>query len=375
MSRVLLASNTARYLYNFRSGLIAALRDRGHKVIAVAPWDEYSARLAAAGCEVVDLPMDNKGTNPLRDMHTLLDFWRVLRNHRPDAALFFTVKPVIYGSLASRLLAVPAISTITGLGTAILRNDWLTRVVERLYRVSLRWPVKIFFQNEDDHRLFVERGLVCGEKAERVPGSGVDLRRFGVAPPAANPAPVFLLSGRLLRDKGVGEFIEAARRVKANHPGTVFQLLGSLGVANSSAISEEQVDAWVKEGVISYLGETDNVVPFIAAADCVVLPSYREGTSRTLLEASAMARPIVTTEVPGCRQIVEDGVTGLLCRPKDPADLMEKIETMIALGPAQRAEMGRKGRQKMEREFDERIVLERYLAAIDQALNKGGRGS
>lgn len=364
--KIALASNTAWNLYNFRGGLIRRLLEEGAAVTVVAPPDTFSEKLAGMGCEVIGLPMDNKGTHPARDLRTLRDFHRVYRQARPEVALHFTIKPVIYGSLAARMLGIPVANTITGLGTAFLREGWLMRVVESLYRVSQRWPQRVFFQNRDDHDLFVGRGLVPAEKAERLPGSGVDLERFAPAAYPGNPAPVFLLVARLLRDKGVVEFVEAARRVRAHHPRARFQLLGPLGVANRTAIPAEEVAGWVAEGVVEYLGETGDVRPALAAADCIVLPSYREGVPRTLLEAAALGRPLIATDVPGCREVVADGDNGYLCRAQDANDLADRMERFIGLPVEARRALGEAGRAKVEREFDERFVIERYLRVIGE---------
>jgi glycosyltransferase involved in cell wall biosynthesis len=372
LTTVAISSNSAWSVFNFRIEIIRALLLRGCRVVIVAPPDKFSARLAGMGCEMLDIYIDNKGSSLMADSKTLLAYHSLYRRSRPDVALHFTVKPVIYGTLAARWLDIPCVNMVPGLGTVFIRESWLTRVVEMLYRVSQTWPEKVFFENPDDLDLSVGRGLVPAGKVERLPGSGVNLSRFAVSPMPGNEVPVFLLVARLLWDKGVGEFIEAARRVKARNPRVRFQLLGALGVANRTAIPREQVENWVREGVVEYLGETDDVRPYIQAADCVVLPSYREGTPRALLEAAAMGRPAITTVSVGCREAVEDGVTGYLCRAKDAGDLAGKMERFLALPPDALAHMGRKGREKMEREFDERIVIDRYMATIDRALE--GRG-
>ncbi|CAG0940069.1 partial galacturonosyltransferase, partial [Gallionellaceae bacterium] len=333
----------------------------------------FSLRLRELGCEVYDIKMDNKGSSPLADVKTFLAYRKMYRTLRPDLALHFTIKPNIYGALAARSVGLHCVNMVSGIGTAFIRESWLTRIVEQLYKLSQSWPHKVFFQNMDDLGMFVERRLVPAEKVERVPGSGVNLTQFVAAPPANNPALVFLLIARMLRDKGVMEFVEAARLVKARHPQVRFQLLGQLGVANRTAILREQVESWVAEGVVEYLGETDNVAPYISNADCIVLPSYREGISRILLEASAMARPIVATDVTGCREVVDDGETGYLCKVKDPVDLADKLERMLSLSCEQRAEMGRKGREKMQHEFDEQIVIRRYLEVIDEIVRQEKR--
>lgn len=365
---IALASNTAWYLHNFRGGLIRDLLARGDRVVTLSPPDRYVPRLRDLGCEVVDLPMDNMGTNPFRDIATWHRFRRAYRAIGPDVVLHYTAKPMVYGSLAARSMGIPIVNTVTGLGTAFLRGGPLQAVVQTLYRVALRHSPRVFFQNPDDLDLFVSRGLVRSEQAGRLPGSGVDLDRFAVAPIAQGPARVFLLVARMLRDKGIGELVEAARSLRRESPSLRFQLLGQLGAANRTAISRSEVEGWVREGVIEYLGETDDVRPWIAQADCVVLPSYREGTPRTLLEAAAMGRPVVTTDVPGCRQVVEDGVTGLLCRARDATDLAVKIRSIMGMTSVQRHAMGLAGRAKMEREFDQRLVIEGYLGAIDEAL-------
>lgn len=369
MSRIILSSNTAWSLFNFRSGLIRALLDRGDKIIVIAPLDKFAKRLEEMGCQVVELPMDNKGTHPVRDLTTMLSYWRLYCRLKADVVLHFTIKPVVYGTLAARFLGIPCINMITGLGTVFIRETWLTQMVEALYRVSQPGSRKVFFQNPDDQALFLSRRLVKPEVAECLPGSGLDLSRFAISPMLTDKNLVFLLIARMLWDKGVGEFVEAARQVKSAFPEVRFQLLGPVAAENRTAIQRSQVEAWVGEGVVEYLGETDDVRPFINKAHCVVLPSYREGTPRTLLEAAAMGRPVIATDVPGCREVLDDGVTGFLCRVKDPQDLAEKITQFLGLGSADRDSLGRAGRAKMEREFDERIVVARYLQAIDSILS------
>jgi glycosyltransferase involved in cell wall biosynthesis len=223
--------------------------------------------------------------------------------------------------------------------------------------------------NNDDLTLFVVNKLVSQTAADRLPGIGVDIDRFAPIPLPDKAALRFLLIARMLWDKGIGEFVEAARILKGQGLHAEFCLLGFLDVQNPAAISHQQMDEWVEEGVIQYLGVSDNVAEEIALADCVVLPSYREGVPRTLLEAAAMARPIVTTDSIGCRDVVDDSVSGYLCQPRDAVDLADKISKIVALSHAERTAMGLRGRKKMEREFDEQIVIDKYLGAIKEILN------
>lgn len=365
--------NTSWNIVNFRAGLVQALAAHGCEVIAASPHDDYAARLEGLGCRHVPLAMDNKGTSPLKDAGLILRYLRLLRRERPDIYLGWTIKPNIYGSLAAHALGIPAINNVSGLGTAFIRDGWLTRIVRVLYRAALSRSACVFFQNGDDRDLFVDLGLVRAGQTRLLPGSGIDLFRFAANPPAPRvlgEGPVFLMVARLLWDKGVGEYVEAARLVRAQMPQARFRLLGFLDVENRTAVPRADVEGWVREGLIDYLGATDDVRPHIADADCVVLPSYREGTPRSLLEAAAMARPLIATDVPGCREVVEDGVNGWLCRVKDAGDLADHMLRFAVAPAGYRLEMGRQSRLKAEREFDEKIVIDAYLAAIDAALRR-----
>ena len=365
-TKVVIASNSAWSIVNFRAGLIRALMDAGCEVIAVAPPDEYVARLPELGCQYLPLKIDSKGTHPGRDLLLLWRLWRLLRRERPDAYLGYTVKPNVYGSLAAHVLGIPVINTITGLGVVFMKNNWLTLLVRRLYRLSLIRSKTVFFLNEDDRQLFIEDGLVQCKKTDTLKGEGLNLDRFKLTPLSPNRRRFrFLLLCRMLWDKGVGEYVEAARIVKRSFSDVDFCLLGPLDVQNPAAISRSQIDAWLAEGMVRYLGVSNDVRAEITMADCIVLPSYyREGVPRSLLEAAAMGRPIITTDAVGCREVVKDGVNGFLCRVRDEDDLAEKMERMLALSREERSEMGRHGREKMEREFDERLVIDRYLEVI-----------
>ena len=368
--KIVICINTAWNLFNFRAGLIKALVAQGHEVVALAPADEYAPRLTALGCRFVPLHMDNGGTHPVRDALLMWRFLRLLRAERPDVFLGYTVKPNVYGSLAAHWLGIPVVNNIAGLGAVFIRSGWLVRIVRGLYKLALGKSARVFFQNPEDRQLFIEHQLVKAAVTDLLPGSGVDLERFMpvTLPQSVEPGCKFrfLLIARMMRDKGVGEYVEAARLLRQRWPLAEFCLLGFVDVQNPSAISRSEMDVWVAEGVVNYLGVSDDVRIQISTADCVVLPSYREGTPRTLLEAAAMARPIITTDAVGCREVVDDGVNGYLCKVRDAADLAQKMERMLALSPEQRSQMGQRGRAKMQAEFDEQIVIAKYLAAIKE---------
>ncbi|HHL22177.1 MAG TPA: glycosyltransferase family 1 protein [Aliiroseovarius sp.] len=362
--RILIAANTSWYIHNFRRRLISTLLEDGHEVLIAAPPDPWSARLAASGCRFIPLEVDNKGTSPIRDAQLIGRLKRMLRETRPELVFTFTIKPNIYMSLAARGLGIPTVPNVSGLGTAFLKKGWLNRLVRLLYRQAFRAPAIVFFQNRDDQAMFLSQGLVRAEQARLLPGSGVDLSAFAPVPLPADGHVTFLLIARMLRDKGIGEFVEAARQIRKDCPQARFRLLGFLNAENRSAIQPETIDAWVAEGIVEYLGAADDVRPHIAAADCVVLPSYREGTPRSLLEAAAMARPVITTDAPGCRDVVEAGTTGFLCAPRDADSLTQAVRGFIDLPCDKRREMGLNGRRKMERDYDEAIVIRAYQQVI-----------
>lgn len=365
---ILISINTSWNIVNFRSSLVRALQAQGYRVVSASPPDAYTERLRTLVDQHIDLPMDNAGTSLRRDFRLACNYLRMLRTVKPDALLTYTIKPNIYGTLAARVAGVPVIANVSGLGTAFIRTNWLTQMVKLLYRFALRHAVCVFFQNSEDRDLFVSMKLVRPEKTALLPGSGIDLKYFlPVGTPRDAAVPVsFVLIARLLWDKGIGEFVEAARMVKASHPHIIFRLVGPIGVANKTAVPASAIEDWVREGVIEYLGETDHVRDIMAQHDCVVLPSYREGMSRVLLEAAAMGKPLIATDVPGCRQVVEHGVNGLLCKPYDAADLAARMLEFIACNTEQRTAMGQQSRAKAEREFDEQQVIDAYLTQLAQ---------
>lgn len=369
MTRTLVISINASWnILNFRLGLIAALQRRGWRVVALSPSDNYSPRLAAHGIEHVPIAVDSAGLSPLRDLGLLLDYRRQLRRIRPAAFLGFTAKPNVWGSLAANSLGIGVINNISGLGTAFIEPGPLRQLVSFLYRIALRRSAAVFFQNPDDRDLFLAARLVRPEQARLLPGSGIDLDHFRpVAARSGRDGPfTFLMMGRLLRQKGVREYVEAARIVRRQVPDARFRLLGFVDAPNRSAIPRDEVDGWIAEGLIDFAGETGDVRPHIAAADCVVLPSYREGLPRALLEGAAMSRPLIASDVPGCRQLVEEGVNGLLCAVGDAASLAEAMLKMIRLSDAERAAMGAAGRARAERDYGEQRVIHAYLRALDE---------
>lgn len=362
---VVLVCNTAWAIYTYRQGFLRALLARGARVTVLAPRDRTAALLEAMGCRYLELAVASKGTSPREDLGTLAALYRHYRALRPDLVFHYTIKPNIYGSLAAWLARVPSIAVTTGLGYVFIQRSRAAQVAKRLYRLAFRFPREVWFLNRDDLATFEhERLLAHPERARLLHGEGVDIEAFAPVPLPERDTYTFVLIGRLLWDKGVREYVEAASLLRARYPHARFQVLGPAGVDNPSAIGLSEIEGWVAEGLIEYLGEAHDVRPYIAAADCVVLPSYREGVPRTLMEAAAMSRPIVATDVPGCREVVDDGVTGLLCAARDSASLAERLARMLDATPAERRAMGERGRAKVVAEFDETQVVERYRQTL-----------
>jgi glycosyltransferase involved in cell wall biosynthesis len=357
--------NTSWNIYNFRLGLIKAFLKEGHQVTAIAPYDSFAEKLREEGCQYEEVVLDNKGANPLKDLNFTWQLYVTYRRIRPDVVLQYTIKPNIYGTIAASLLRIPVINNVSGLGTVFLRENLASRVAHILYRTFFRFPKKVFFQNEDDRQLFLKRRLVKAPITAVLPGSGVDLNAFCPQPFKRNETFTFLVIARLIYDKGIVEYADAIRQLKSEDVQANFQLLGYKD-GSPLGIPEEMLQSWIGDGLIEYLGTAVDVRPYIRQADCVVLASYREGTPRTLLEAISMAKPVLTTNVPGCREAIEDGKNGLLCQVKDSGDLAEKLKKMIALKDDELKSMGQKSREIAERKFNEKIIIQEYREALSE---------
>lgn len=362
---ILITSNSAWNVLNFRRAIVETLIADGHNVTVLVPFDNSVSKLEFLGCKVLHLKMCVKSLSPLRDLKLISNMRNIFQTERPDVIFSYTIKNNIFGALAVRPLEIPFIPNITGLGTAFLSGGFLQLIAECLYNLAFYKLNIVFFQNEDDKNLFINKKLVTTHQAKLLPGSGVDLNHFTPMDyPVENKAPIFLMISRILSDKGIFEFIAAARKIKTVHPLVRFQLLGAIDTGNSKAISLTRVKTWEAEGVIEYLGTSDDVRPYITAAHCVVLPSYREGAPRSLIEAAAMSRPLIATDVPGCRSVIDDKKTGFLCRARDEDDLVNSINNFLKLSSYDRACMGRLGRIKMVKSFDQDIVVKAYQNAL-----------
>ena len=380
--KILLAANTAWNLWNFRRSLIEHLLAQGAEVVCVAPEDGFQWHLEAADGQTSNFKLQT--SNSLRfvalrhlsrksilSLSNVLLFWeivRLLRREKPDLALFYTIKPNILGVLAAKLTGTRAVSTIEGRGISATSQRWLRAVSVLLYRVAFRFVHRAIFINPDDRADFLRYRIVRPEQAVLVNGPGVDVRHFAPRPRLGREF-TFLFPARLLIEKGVREFADAAALLKKQGLNARFQILGNTDSGNPTSISKDELEIWVAEGRVEYLGFTDDVRPYIAEADVVVLPSYyREGVPRCLLEAMSMEKPVLTTDSVGCRETVDEGLNGLLVPPRNVEALAAAMQTLAALSCEKLRAMGLHSRQKAVTEFSDEVVLPQFLAVIRAAL-------
>ena len=362
--KIILSLNTTWNIYNFRVGLIKALRSQGHKVIALAPKDEYVDKLKALGVCCVNIKMNQQGVNPLRDLKLIRDYYSIFKTIQPDLILSYTIKPNIYGNLAAMLLTIPTINNISGLGTLFIKTTVVSYVGRLLYKIGLTCSSHVFFQNNEDQQLFIKYKLIKPTKNSVIPGSGVDTTYFK-SNRTTNLGNRFLFVGRLIRDKGVIEFLEAALKILQTYPDKQFFLVGELGCNNNTALTKSKLDYYLNHSSqIQYLGKTDDIKSLLSEVDVMVLPSYREGLSKSLIEAASMSLPIITTDVPGCREVVEHKFNGILCQAKSMSSLENAFLEMILLSNETRHSMGLKGRLKIIDTFSNTIVIKTYLQQI-----------
>jgi glycosyltransferase involved in cell wall biosynthesis len=366
--KILLFANTDWYLYNFRRGLITALRDEGHDVVLVSPPGRYSERFAGIGVRWIPLPMDRRSLNPMSELKVLGELRAIYAREQPDLVHHFTLKPVCYGSIAAFLAGTPAsVNSITGLGYVFSNDDLRARALRPLLKRTLRLALRgasnrTIFQNSDDQALFLDSQLTTRGKARLIRGSGVDTARFCPGQKATDRERPFriLMATRLLWNKGVAEFVEAARTVKAQAPWTEFILAGAPDAGNPDSVPESEIEAWRAKGLIELPGHVEDMEALLKSVDMVALPSYAEGVPRVLLEAAACGLPIVATDVRGCREVVEHDRTGLLVPAKDAQALAEAIAVLV-INDDLRKRLGDAARAKMIAEFEERIVVSRTI--------------
>ncbi len=390
---LILVCNTAWGIANFRGNLICHWVAQGKRVVAIAPRDAIAeAKLAEQGAIFEPLALDNRGSNPLQELKVVWQLIQLYRQYRPELVVHYTIKPVIYGSWAAALARVPSLAVVTGQGFAFLNKGVKAWLARNLYRLSLRFAKGVWFLNKDDYQLFTHSGLAPIDKCEILPGEGVDTDYFLPRANVHKDGVVrLLLIARLLYDKGIAEFAQAGNLLKHQHDDAFdhhainprsqneqdhvehlssvqLQLLGPFYPQNPQAITSDVVAHWQAEGWLTYLGEASDVREHIANCDALVLPSYAEGLPRTVLEAMSMGKPVIATDVVGCRDLVVDGETGILCEARNAEALADAIRQFLMLSSAERIKMGQAGRERIIQHFADARVLAQYDAFLNTLI-------
>lgn len=357
---ILVLANSIIGLYSFRKEVMKAIVDAGYTLYVAFPdKDERAEYFESIGCKYVDVPFNRRGMNPLKDLKLLKDYVKVIKKIKPVAVLTYTIKPNVYGGMAAAWCKVPLIANVTGLGDTIENPGLLQKLTIMLYKMGLRKANTVFFQNGANRQFCINNGIVREEQTQQLLGSGVNTSHHVYQNYPEDGLINFLFIARLLKDKGIDEYFETARIIKEMYPNTEFQILGI-----SEGVYDEVLKDMCSKGIVNFHGSTTDVRPFIKEVHCTILPSYHEGLSNVNLESAANGRPVITTNVPGCKETVDDGVTGFLCEARSAKSLTAAVERFINLPYETKRQMGIAGRQKVEREYDRRIVIEKYLNAI-----------
>lgn len=362
--RVLILGNSGLVVFGMRGELIQRLKKDGYEVTVSFPVDSIGKEnnpYKEYGCTYIETAIDRRGTNVLRDAALLKDYVNLLRKVKPDVVLTYTVKCSIYGGIACRLLKIPCIINITGLGKGLAEGGLKQKLLVKLYQLAVKSAECVFFQNQSDRQFFVDHKIRCPQEG-LLPGSGVNLEKYVPIPYPEDDTIVFTYIARVMKAKGIDEFLAAAKTIKQERPNTEFHICGFY-----EDDYKEIIESAETSGIVKYHGQVSDVRPYEEISHCIVLPTYHpEGISNVLLEAAACGRPIITTNRPGCKEVVDDGVNGYLVREKDSLDLTEKMRKFMALPWEARRDMGLCGRAKVEKEFDRQIVVERYMDYIQK---------
>lgn len=356
--KIIILANSSKGLFGFRQELIAELLKK-NTVCAYTPDNGSVSAIKALGCEVFDLPVDRRGMNPQKDFTLFRRILAILKREKPDLVITYTIKPNIYGGLACCLRSVPYVVNITGLGTAFQNKGILHRIVTIMYKFGLKEAKTVFFENEENRQIFIKLGIVPEQKTCLLMGAGVNLTRYHVTEYPAGETTKFLFMGRVMKEKGIDELFEVMHRLNADGIDCSLDLLGSYEENYKEIIEKYEAEGW-----LNYQGYQMDVTPFISAVHCFVLPSWHEGMANTNLESAASGRPVITTNIHGCLEAVEDGVTGYLVEKKNPDDLYRAMKNFTGLSYEKRKEMGLAGRKRMEKLFDKKNVVENTISRL-----------
>lgn len=362
--KILILANNDVGLYKFRKELIEAL-NQNYEVHISLPYGEFVNDLVNLGCIYHNFEFLRHNTNPFKELSLISYYKKLIKQIRPDLVLTYTIKPNVYGGLACQLLKIPYFTNITGLGTAVLNGGLMSKITLFLYKIGLKKAGTVFFQNEENKNFFINKRIVS-DNYKLLPGSGVNLQEYVFCDYPKDDKPLkFLFIGRIMRDKGIEEFLSCAEHIKKSHSNTQFDIIGDFDEEAYKTIIEQLEE----KNIINYLGVQSDVKPFIKSHHATILPSYHEGISNVLLESAASGRPVIATDVSGCRETYDDNVTGFSCKAKSTESLISAVEKFIALTYDEKIQMGVKARTKAEAQFDRNIVINAYLNEINKLLN------
>lgn len=360
MKKVLMLGNHEIVIYNFRKELIERMIEEGYEVYVALPYGPKVELLKEMGCKFVDTPINRRNTNPLEDIKVFFKYMKILREIKPNVVLTYTVKPNVYGGIACKLKKIPYICNVTGLGSGYLNGGIVQKIVQTLSKLAFRKANKVFFQNTADRNLLVQQGVVK-DNYDLLPGSGVNLETYKVLPyPSENEPINFNFVARVMKDKGIDEYLEAAKIIKKKYPDVIFNVIGMIDQPHY----EDILKKYEEDGIIKYHGFQTDMIPFIEKCNCMINPSYTEGMSNVLLENAACGRPLIASDIPGCREIIESGINGYSFEVKNTNQLLEKINQFLELSYKDKIKMGMQGREKIEKNFDRRIVVEKYMREL-----------
>lgn len=360
---ILLTANSCWNLYNFRYDLIKEL-NKNHTVIIVAPYDKYLKKLINKNIFFSPIFLKKNKKSIISDFICLIQYFLIIKKYKPDYLIAFTIKPNIYASIASLFFKAKIINSITGLGSTLLKNNYFSKLIFLFYKIAFRNSYKIIFQNIDDRELFIKKKITNEKNSILIPGSGININNFLKYQYSKNKIFTFLYNGRLIKDKGIREYIEAANIVKKKYKKIKFIIMGSYDANNPNSVNKTYLKKNINQGNIEYIGFKDDPFSVVKTVDCVVLPSYREGLSRSLLECMALCKPIITSKVPGCEELIINNSNGFLCEPKSSKDLSEKMIKIINLNHNEIQAMGYKGLEIIKEKYTIEIVLDKFLKLI-----------
>ena len=366
MKKILILGNHEIVIYNFRKELVQRLIDEGHEVYLSFPYGEKVEYFKKIGCKYIETTLNRRNTNPIEDIKLLIKYIKIIRDIKPEVVLTYTVKPNVYGGIACRINKVPYICNVTGLGSSYINGGITQRIVKYLSKISFRKAQKVFFQNSSDMKIMKNQGVVINNNS-LLPGSGVNLNQYKVLPHNSNNNTIkFSFIARIMKDKGIDEYLEVAKKIKYKYKNVEFDVIGMIDQLKYKDI----LNQYINEGTIKYHGFQQDMIPFIKNCDCIVNPSYAEGMSNVLLEGAASGRALIASDIPGCKEIVLDGINGYTFEVKNTEELYKSIEKFINLKYEEKVKMGLEGRRIVEEQFDRQIVVNAYIEEINNIAKK-----